>query len=329
MKMIQVGIGSFGNGWYKNIKKEHPELDLAVVDTNPEASKKITGARDRFYPSLSEAIATEKPDFILNTTPPHIHTKINHIAFDNRLPVLCEKPIAEDFAESVEIVTRTEREGIPFMIAENYRRAATMRAAKRALLDGAIGELRTLHCDFYKSFRTEKRYFVEMKDPFLSDVAVHLLDLVRYLAGSEGKEISARSFNPPGSWCRGNMALDAMIEMRNGVIVSFTGSMITKGPETNWRGNWRMEGTEGTMIVVDDKVSLAKGKEITQIGDFAGARGDNCLDDFLRSLKEKRPDETCARDYLNTQALVHFALQSSVKRQTVAVELPKIGGLGK
>jgi len=55
MKLILVGIGSFGSGWYRELKEGYPNLQVAVVDTDPAVRARIHPA-DRFYTSLVKAI---------------------------------------------------------------------------------------------------------------------------------------------------------------------------------------------------------------------------------------------------------------------------------
>jgi len=145
------------------------------------------------------------------------------------LPVLSEKPIAEDWEQAAATVRQAEDAGLLFMIAENYRRAPVMRKARKLIESGAIGELRSLHCDHYKYLFTEKSYFLQMKHPYLVDVVVHHLDLFRYLSGAEGQWIFARSYRPEGSWHPGNLALDLVMEMGDGNMASFTGSLNHQG----------------------------------------------------------------------------------------------------
>ncbi len=322
MKIILVGFGSFGRSWYEYIQNSHPNFQVAVVDTDPTRVRQDSALNDRFYTSLVDAIENEQPDFLLNATPPQAHTAINHLAFDYRLPVLCEKPIAADYQEAVQVVRRAIQENVPFMIAENYRRLAVMRQAKQLITKGTIGTLRSLHGDVYRTYHTDKPYFLQMEHPFLVDVAIHHLDLIRYLSSSEGHRILAHSFHPAGSWHPGKLALVLFIEMRNGVIATLDGSLTTQGPQTDWLGSWRLEGSEGSITVVGDHITITREGQTSYLQDFNDASKAVILEDFLMLLQGKQQSDTDGRDYLNTQALVHFALQSIGLRQVVDIDLP-------
>jgi predicted dehydrogenase len=152
-----------------------------------------------------------------------------------------------------------------------------------------------------------------MPDPLLQDVAVHHLDLLRYLTGCEGQRILAHSFNPRGSRYPGNAALNFWLEMQDGVLVSYAGSMACKDHQTAWNGEWRLEGTRGVLLV-DEQVRLMAGGQAQTFTDFSGVDSSSVLDEFLAALSEQREPETSGRDYLNTQKLVHLAQQSSQRQ---------------
>ena len=318
MKALLVGIGSFGAGWYRNLKTNYPHIQLAVVDRDPRMAERLSPLPDPFYTDFQAALDAEQPDFVLNVTPPHIHTAINHQAFDRRLPVLCEKPIAEDYAEAEEIVARAVREGIPFMIAENYRRSPAFRLARRMLAAGAIGELSAIYVQFFKETYYEKQYLLNMPDPLLQDVTVHHLDLLRYLTGGEAERILAHSFNPRGSRYPGNAALNLWIEMQAGVLATYAGSMVCKDHQTGWNGEWRLEGTRGVLLVADEVRLVVDGQQQT-FNDFSEVDSSTVLDEFLAALAAGREPETSGRDYLNTQKLVHLAQQSARSRSWLSV----------
>jgi predicted dehydrogenase len=256
----------------------------------------------------------------LNATPPAVHGLINQQAFDQRVPVLCEKPISDDYASAVQMVERAVREHIPFAIAENYRFAPSARQVKALIDQGVIGEPAAIRVDFYRSYRTEKDYFVNMDDPLLVDVTIHHFDLVRYFTGAEGKRIFAQSYRPPGSVHRGNMALDFWLEMESRCVVNYHGTLAARAAETTWLGDWRIEGTRGAIQLTQDRVDVIQNGRVTAIEPMRAVRPPTCLDEFILSLAEHRPAETSAVDYLRTQALVHVAQQAHRLRGLVEVE---------
>lgn len=320
MKAILVGLGAAGYSWYKRLRDN--ELLAAVVEADPAMKSKMEGAPYPFYTSLEEALANEKVDFLVNVTSPSAHTKVNHAAFDKGLPVLCEKPISFDYSESITIVARAVQENIPFMIAENYRRFPYVRKMKQLLDEGHIGEITSIDIQFRRYHQVKRKYAVRILD----DIGVHHFDMLRYLTGREGKAVQAKLYNPIGSWEEEGAVINgnAIVEMEGGIIASYAATISSKGPETPWSGNWRIEGTEGVMLLSDQKISIYGDSGVQVISDFTGVNDTDTLSEFLTSLELGREAESSGKDYLLTQALVHFTNLSSQTGHKTIVELPEL-----
>ncbi|TXK79133.1 Gfo/Idh/MocA family protein [Paenibacillus sp. N3.4] len=320
MKAILVGLGAAGFSWYKRLRERG--LLAAVVEVDIAMKTKMEDDPFPFYTSLEEALDQEQADFVVNVTSPMIHTRVNHAAFDRKLPVLCEKPISFDYHESIEVVTRASRENIPFMIAENYRRWPFIRKMKQLLEEGVIGSLSTIDVQFYRYHNAQRKYTVSVLD----DIGVHHFDLLRYLSGREGKYVQAKLYNPIGGWKEEGTIINAyaLIEMDDGITAGYTASIASRGRETPWSGNWRIEGTDGAMELTDKEIRIIRDGEVLLIDDFSGVDETDTLSEFLTSLQEGREAETSGRDYLKTQSLVHYAKLASETGQTTAIAVPTL-----
>jgi predicted dehydrogenase len=321
MKAILVGLGSAGFSWYKRLRDRG--LLAAVVEADPAMQAKLEGASYPFYTSLEEALAREEADFLVNVTSPAAHTRVNHAAFDKGLAVLCEKPIAFDYSESVEVVARAAKENIPFMVAENYRRFPYVRKMKQLLDEGIIGTISTIDIQFHRYHQVQRKYAVRILD----DIGVHHFDMLRYLTGLEGKAIQARLYNPIGSWEEEGALINAnaIIEMEGGLIAGYAATIISRGPETLWGGDWKIEGTDGALVLTGKEIRVYKEGEIQLITDFADVGETDILTEFLTSLETGREAESSGNDYLLTQALVHYANLSGETGHRMQIELPVLG----
>ncbi|MDD9266235.1 Gfo/Idh/MocA family protein [Paenibacillus sp. GCM10023248] len=318
MKAILVGLGSAGYGWYKRLRNQG--LLAAVVEVDPAMKEKMQDDPYPFYTSLEEALGQVQADFLVNVTSPLMHTTVNHAAFDHGLAVLCEKPISFDYQESQEVVARAARERLPFMIAENYRRMPYIRKVKRLLDEGVIGTLSSMDVQFYRYHHVQRKYTVSILD----DIGVHHFDMLRYFSGCEGRTVQAKLYNPVNAWQEEGAIINAyaFLEMENGVTASYQASISARGTETPWSGNWRIEGTEGAIEVVDMEIRVIRSGEVQLIEDYSGVEVTDTLAEFLASLREGREAETSGRDYLKTQALVHYAKLASESGQTQRIQVP-------
>lgn len=303
MKALLVGIGGFGSGWYRRLRNQYSELQLVVADTDESKRAKVEEDGVPFYTSVQEAIEKERPDVLLNVTPPHIHKEINHLAFDHRIPVFCEKPIADNYEDAIAMVERAEKENIPFMIAENYRAFPFVRKLRKLIADGEIGSILTIDGVFYR--------YSEMahsdKTAILEGLIVHHFDLIRYLTGREIGKVFATYRH----------SLNIVMELQAGITATFRCSVRSKGKHTDWAGNWRIEGDQGCLELIDNQIHLTKDGATTLIDDFSDVHAPGPFTEFLQSLEEQREPETSAKDYLRNQALAHYCRESITTHQAV------------
>ncbi|MFE5318700.1 cupin domain-containing protein [Paenibacillus sp. NPDC056579] len=303
MKALLVGVGGFGSGWYRRLRNQYGEVALAVADRDESHRSRIEGDGVPFYTSITEAIEQEKPDVLLNVTPRHVHKEINSIAFDYKLPVFSEKPIADNYEDAKAMVERAEQEQIPYMIAENYRRFPLVRRLKQLLVEGTIGDIVTVDGEFYRNLDKP----IENKLDVLEELVVHHFDLVRYLTGREVGKVFATYRHQ----------LHIVMDMQAGIIATFTCSTRSKGKHTEWAGNWRIEGTEGCLELIDSQIVLTKDGETTLFDEFSDVESPGAFSEFLLALEEGREAETSAKDYLKNQALAHYTRQSIRENQMV------------
>ncbi|CAN7691304.1 Gfo/Idh/MocA family oxidoreductase [Paenibacillus sp. LjRoot153] len=320
MKAILVGLGSAGFSWYKRLRDQG--LLAAVVEVDITMKEKMQDDPFPFYTSLEDALQNEQADFLVNVTSPMMHTVVNHAAFDHKLAVLCEKPISFDYEESIDVVARAAREKIPFMIAENYRRMPYIRKMKQLLDEGVIGSISSMDIQFYRYHHVERRYTVSILD----DIGVHHLDMIRYFTGREGKLVQSKLYNPIGAWQEEGALINAyaFIEMEGGITAAYNASISARGTETPWSGNWRIEGTEGAIEVIDKEIRLIRDGKVVVVDDRSGIDETDTLAEFLASLREGREAETSGRDYLKTQALVHYTKLANKSGRTMSIEVPTI-----
>ncbi|WNQ12783.1 Gfo/Idh/MocA family oxidoreductase [Paenibacillus aurantius] len=320
MKAILAGMGAAGTSWYRRLREKG--IETAVVERNEALREAVLAQGSVFYTDVKEAIEKEQPDFLLNVTSPHAHGPVNHLAFDYRLPVLSEKPISFDYAESAGMTERAVREGIPFMIAENYRRMPDPRRVKRLIDDGAIGRLSSMDAVFNRYHHVHRHYRVSLLD----DIAVHHFDMMRYFAGVEGIRLYAERYCPLNAWGEAedhNAA--ALVELEGGIRATYSGTITSHAQPTPWHGNWRIDGTEGSIELTEKSVALVRRGVRTPVEDDGTAERADILEEFLTALREGTEPDTSAADYMHTQALVQAAKESAREQRAVSVDRPHYG----
>lgn len=247
---IVVGCGGISNAWFKPLKAENVDI-VAVVDLDRGRAEakieqhELTGAVA--YDSLTQALAERECDFVVDVTVPEAHCAVTCEALAAGRHVIGEKPMASTLDEARQMLAAAARSGKNYSVSQSRRWVPHVLAITKAIADGRIGKLTTVHCDFmlrcvFEGFRAE------MDHALLGDMTIHHVDLARKMSNVDPTGVYASAFNPADSWARHGVAADAIFDMTNDVRFTYRGSWCSKGKQTSWHGNWRFTGTEGCIL---------------------------------------------------------------------------------
>ncbi len=147
LRGICIGAGYFSRFHIDAWRRLEGVEIVAVCDQDLDKAKR---AADEFgiRNVRADAVAAMdefRPDFVDIITPPASHLSLVEAAAARKMAVICQKPLANDFAAARAIVEVAERAAIPFMVHENFRFQPWHREIKRLLDGGAIGRLHSLN----------------------------------------------------------------------------------------------------------------------------------------------------------------------------------------
>lgn len=140
------------------------------------------------YGSYEELLADPELDAIYIPLPNHLHKEWTISAAKAGKHVLCEKPIALNYEEALEMAAVAKQAGVIVAEAFMYRYHPRYAQIKQLIADGAIGELRLIRgCfTFNNGDSTENVRFVkEWGGGSLYDVGCYPISAARYLIGQE------------------------------------------------------------------------------------------------------------------------------------------------
>jgi predicted dehydrogenase len=174
----------------------------------------------RVYDDPEELFRNEKPDFIDIITDVNTHTFFVEMAVKYGLKkIICQKPMAPDFATAKKMVKICSDAGARLYIHENYRWQAPIRRFKQIIDSGVIGKSFKARISFLSGFPVfDNQPFLKELDHFiLTDMGSHVLDVIRYLFG-ECEELWCQT-KAISKGIKGEDLAVAMIKMRNGMPV--------------------------------------------------------------------------------------------------------------
>ena len=254
MRVVQVGLGLWGRSWADVVRDAEGAELAAVVDPAPEAQLfaevELGLLPECRHASLGEALEVIDCDCVLVVTPPETHHEVVVEALEAGKHVLVEKPLDTTLSGACTLVEAASRAGRTLMVSQNYRFNAPFRTVQGLVKNGVLGELASIKVGCRRDTRAlfppdDFRY--SMRHPYVLDMAVHHLDLLRAMTGKEVCQIHGRSWGAPDSPFRHHPAVAALIDLEDGCPVLYEGTWAHRGLETSWNGEWEVVGEGGLL----------------------------------------------------------------------------------
>jgi predicted dehydrogenase len=249
MRVIHVGCGAMSPNWLRPASELGVQV-RALVDID-EKNARLRAEEFNLdvpvYTDLKTAIREVPADALFDCTIPAAHKEVSSTALAAGLHVLEEKPLALTFQDAADVVALAKTTGKLHVVLQNRRFNHRIRQLRQMLSDGVIGELTTIHVDFFVAphfggFREI------MPHVLLADMAIHAFDAARFVSGLNAEAVFCEEWIPKNSWYASGPSVVAVFRMSSGVRFSYRGSWCADGFRTPWDAAWRVIGTEGTLI---------------------------------------------------------------------------------
>jgi predicted dehydrogenase len=330
LRLVQIGLGGWGRNWVEEVTRDTQGVEpVGWVDLDPMMRARAVAAlglpRERVFGSLAQALEQVAADAALVVVPLAAHAPVTRAALEAGLHVLVEKPFAETMEDARALERLARAQNRVLMVSQNYRWFPAPVLARRLLRDGTLGHLVACYLDFHFYFGMGYRYFL-LEEPLLSDMAIHHFDTLRFVLDDEPVEVSCHSWREPGTPFAGPPAAVAAMRFAKGIVVSYRGSWLTRGPATPYGGHWRLDGSRGTLEFTFrgafeereklDRVTLHRPGEPSEampLPDMPCKDRTGALDAFARWIRDGRPPEgaSTATDNLRSLATMFAAIRSA------------------
>jgi predicted dehydrogenase len=334
MNCIVTGLGGRGLHWVRAVRGRK-DCGITGYVEPAEANRRRAAEQhdvpeDRIFSTLDEALEKAQADFVVDVTPPAVHHEIAAKAFERGMHVLGEKPLSDDFANARATVELGNRLGRKHMITQNYRFTACPRTTRKKLAEGMIGKPGQCDLRFYMPWADMAgSHYVTQPYMLINDMMVHHFDMMRYVLGVDPVAVQAITWNHPWGWHAGDAAHAIVFEFPDGLHGTHVSVGCALGSQTSWNGDWRIEGTEGSIDWEKDRMWFARlhrtpervRKEIFPVPTPPAEQA--ILDEFFAAIREDREPECSAQDNLKSLAMVFGAIQSAKEKRRV--ELSELG----
>ena len=221
IKVAVIGVGMMG----RNHARVYADLNdvelLGVADINLQAAQSLSRRYNAAaYSNYLEMLDKLKPDAVTIAVPTEYHLEVALAVIERGIHLLLEKPVARQTDEAEQIIAAAKKADVRLMVGHIERFNPAVMALKQRLTNGELGRV------FEIDARRQGPFPSRVQDVgVVVDLAVHDLDIMRYISQAEVTRIfaeTARRIHPSHE-----DMLSGLLRLDNGVVGSLTINWLT------------------------------------------------------------------------------------------------------
>lgn len=258
LRVAGVGAGYFSQFHYKSWQRIDNVDLVGVCDTDLGRARAIDA--DCAFADAEDMIARVSPDLVDIITPPASRLAVVESVTAAGLPMIVQKPLADDLMDAQDLARVARKAGIPMLVHENFRFQPWYREARRLLDSGLLGEPQGIQFRLRPgdgrgpdAYLARQPYFRQMPRFLIHETAVHFVDTFRYLMGEVGSVLAdLRRLNPV---IAGEDAAVVLFRFQNGASGIFDGNRLAEMEARNPRltmGEMLLECSEAQLRLNGD-----------------------------------------------------------------------------
>lgn len=189
LKVAVIGVGAMGRN-HARVYWDLAGVELVgVADASAEAVGAVARRYGtRAYTDYRRLLDEQRPDAVSIAVPTVDHLDVASEVIERGVHLLIEKPIAFSTDEAERIIALAARSGVRLMVGHIERFNPAVVALRARLKDGQLGRV------FQIDARRQGPFPARVKDVgVVIDLAVHDLDVMRYISGSEVARVYAET----------------------------------------------------------------------------------------------------------------------------------------
>jgi len=338
MGIAVIGAGEIVRSCHLPAYRMADFLVVGIYDIDPAKAKAAAAEHrlPRVYLSLEELLADPNVQICDIAVPAKQQLRIVRECAAAGKHILCQKPLAESYAEAEEIAATCAAAGIRAASNQQMRWAPGISASRAIVRRGWIGE--PLQASIQVNVRTEWEnweWLTRIETLEIMYHSIHYMDSIRYVMGTTPEYIYADGARLPGQPYRG--------ETRTLIHIKFPGearglihdSHNNRQPQEDWYATFRFEGTDGVIrgtngalydYPVGKEDTLSFYSRVLEPGRLYAPRLEGRwfphafmgpMGELMRAVRENREPENSVRDNLITMQMVFAAYRSMAENRPV------------
>ncbi|MDD4767836.1 MAG: Gfo/Idh/MocA family oxidoreductase [Desulfotomaculaceae bacterium] len=310
----------------------------AVCDIRQERAESLAGRYGAAaYGDYDQMLQDKNIDAVIVCSPSGLHAAMGEQAAAAGKHVLIEKPFVLRPADGVRLVEACRQNGVRLGVVHPNRMKPIVQALRKAVDNGLFGKI--THAAATLRWNRRPEYY--RSEPWrgtrafdggiLYNQAVHLLDLLNWLAGPVSEVFAYRATRMHKIECED--VLSCVLKFSSGAL-GLIEAAVTVYPE-NLEETLAIFGAEGTAVLGGRTMSQVKewmfsslsGEEavnqaskLNQTGNAVGHR--DILHDFVDALLCNREPLVSGREALQSLRLISAIYDSAARHRPVQVTMP-------
>jgi predicted dehydrogenase len=252
MGMVGGGPGAFIGPVHRLAAEMDGKIQMVAgaFSQSPERSREagVSFGIDpaRAYASYQDMISAESKradgiDFVVITTPNHVHLPIALAALEAGIPVMSDKPATATYSEVQTLQAAVVQSGLPYGLTHTYAGYAMVREARTMCAAGKLGKIRKVTVEYMQGWlsrpleTTGQKQAAWRSDPARSgmggaigDIGTHAFHLLEYISGLKVTAINA-TLRTVVEGRRLDDDCNAFLRMDNGATGTLACSQIAAG----------------------------------------------------------------------------------------------------
>ncbi len=336
-RCLMIGAGGIGETYIRRILPQFADR-LEVVGLVDVSAPALSASGDflglapgQRFTNLEAAFAAVEADFCIVAIPAAFHKMAVQHAAERGMPILCEKPLADNWEACRDIYRVVKQTTVKMQVVQNYRYRASALAMRDVLRSGQLGRINIMFARFAQDYREYGvwRNRHDLPHAMLVDGAVHHLDMLRNLSGADCARIAAFEWNPPWSSSTAEFCVLCSMRLTNNAQASYEANATAAGKQNRFRQEYyRVECEGGSVTVGRDQIvrvhrhTRGQGLVTEEVPAPVLPHEDHdwIVSEFLDWLGGGLAPATVLEDNIRTAAMVFGALEAARTEQMVDVE---------
>ena len=262
----RIGLAIVGAGRVGLIRGEvaarHPQVDfIGIAEIKPDRAREVAAKIRADFVTADYRDLLSRPEVTaaIISTDEHLHVEPILAAVERGLPLLIEKPLATDLADSQRVLAAIQKSGVDAVVGYTQRFRRRWLAAKEKVRTGALGDVTLVTSRAFMNRLVALDNYERTGDPSsISPMVIsgtHALDVVMWMMEAKKPvEVYARSVDKAlGPICKGIDATAGLISFEDGSLyhASISWALPKVWPGAVYSLEVGIVGTDGVLTIDD------------------------------------------------------------------------------